>query len=277
VLFLGPSTVKLKAKNCNMVTMLFRSKLSSIKDFIFSRIYLEIIILCIVAGIITAGFLALKYFQSRIDFVVQSQQVEGAKAAQGSAAEDFFGDNIGPCGFKHVPDQTAKKSECAKAIECEIISGKWGLYLSKDDCLNAQKAALAQQTQNKVAPTPTPSAADTNSTTDTSSTDTTPSPTPPPDDTTPDAFSFPDQNGVPLNTTIESNPITVSGIDTASPVSVTGGEYSINGGAYTSNPGTVNAGDTVKVSHTSSTSNSASVDTTLTIGGVSDTFTSTTQ
>lgn len=96
-------------------------------------------------------------------------------------------------------------------------------------------------------------------------------------DTTPDAFTFTDQTGVALNTTITSNTITVSGINAAASISITGGTYSINGGAYTSTAGTVTNGQTVSVRHTSSASNSTATNTTLTIGGtVSDTFTSTT-
>jgi len=95
-------------------------------------------------------------------------------------------------------------------------------------------------------------------------------------DTTPDAFTFTDQTGVALNSTIISNTITVSGINAASAISISGGTYSINGGAYTSSSGTVTNGQTVSVAHTSSGSNNTAVNTTLTIGGVSDTFTSTT-
>jgi hypothetical protein len=95
-------------------------------------------------------------------------------------------------------------------------------------------------------------------------------------DTTPDAFTFTDQTGVALNSTIISNTITVSGINAASAISISGGTYSINGGAYTSSSGTVTNGQIVSVAHTSSGSNSTAVNTTLTIGGVSDTFTSTT-
>ena len=95
-------------------------------------------------------------------------------------------------------------------------------------------------------------------------------------DTTPDAFSFTDQTNVSLSTTISSGAITVSGIDAASAISISGGTYSINGGAYTSSSGTVTNGQTVTVQHTSSASNSTATNTTLTIGGVSDTFTSTT-
>ena len=99
---------------------------------------------------------------------------------------------------------------------------------------------------------------------------------PPTSDTTPDAFTFTDQTGVALSSTITSNTITVSGIDSITPISVTGGTYSINGGAYTSSSGTVTNGQTVAVQHTSSGSNSTATNTTLNIGGVSDVFTSTT-
>jgi len=95
-------------------------------------------------------------------------------------------------------------------------------------------------------------------------------------DTTPDAFTFTDVTGQALSTVVESNAITVAGINAAAAISVTGGEYQINGGAWTSAAGTVTNGQTVKVRHTTSGSNSTATNTTLTIGGVSDTFTTTT-
>lgn len=95
-------------------------------------------------------------------------------------------------------------------------------------------------------------------------------------DTTPDAFGFTDLANQALSTVVESNAITVAGINAASSISVTGGEYQINGGAWTSTAGTVTNGQTVKVRHTTSASNSTATNTTLTIGGVSDTFTTTT-
>ncbi len=95
-------------------------------------------------------------------------------------------------------------------------------------------------------------------------------------DTTPDAFSFTDQTDVGRSTTITSNAITVSGINSAAAISVSNGEYRINNGNFTSTTGTVANGDTVQVRHTSSGSFSTTTDTVLTIGGVSDTFTSTT-
>ncbi|GAB1387771.1 hypothetical protein MASR1M59_29190 [Melaminivora sp.] len=96
-------------------------------------------------------------------------------------------------------------------------------------------------------------------------------------DTTPDAFSFSPQTGLALATLVQSNAITVSGINSAAAISVSGGEYQIGSGTWSSSAGTVNAGDSVRLRHTSSSSYSSSVSTTLTIGGVSGSFTSTTQ
>ncbi|MEZ5591786.1 MAG: hypothetical protein R3F53_14170 [Gammaproteobacteria bacterium] len=95
------------------------------------------------------------------------------------------------------------------------------------------------------------------------------------EDLVPDAFTFTDVTDVPLSTAQVSNTITVSGNSPVA-ISVTGGEYSINGGGFPSVVGTVSAGDTVQVRHTSSASFSTAVDTIVDIGGVSDTFTSTT-
>ena len=96
-------------------------------------------------------------------------------------------------------------------------------------------------------------------------------------DTTPNAFSFTDQTGVALSTVVTSNEITITGINVATPISVSNGKYSLNGGAYTGTAGTVKSGDKVKVQQTSSASYSTKIDTVLTIGGISDTFSSTTR
>lgn len=96
-------------------------------------------------------------------------------------------------------------------------------------------------------------------------------------DTTPDAFHFTDQNGVTRGAAVTSDPVTIAGIDAAAPVSVTGGQYSVDGGAFTATAGTVVAGDTVSVRHTASANFGTATDTVLTVGGVSDTFTSTTE
>ena len=97
-----------------------------------------------------------------------------------------------------------------------------------------------------------------------------------PADTTPDAFDFSDRGNVAVGTPIESDAITVTGIDQPASISVAGGEYSIEGGAYTSGAGTVTNGQTVRVRHTSSADPATTVTTGLTIGGVNGSFSSTT-
>lgn len=96
-------------------------------------------------------------------------------------------------------------------------------------------------------------------------------------------FSFIDQAGVQLSAVAESNSISVRGITSAAPISVTGGEYSVSpdGGqawsAYsTTVPATVNLNDQVRVRQTSSASYGTTTNAVLTIGGVSDTFSVTT-
>lgn len=97
-------------------------------------------------------------------------------------------------------------------------------------------------------------------------------------DTTPDQFAFTDQTAVDVSSTITSAAIQVTGIDAAAAITVSGGTYDINGsGTFVSTAGTVNNGDTVRARHTSSASYVTATNTTVTIGGVSDTFTSTTR
>jgi hypothetical protein len=96
-------------------------------------------------------------------------------------------------------------------------------------------------------------------------------------DTTPDQFSFTDQSGVALSATITSAAVTITGIDAAAAITVSGGTYDIDGsGTFTADPGTVTVGQTVRARHTSSASYSTATNTVVTIGGVGDTFTSTT-
>ncbi len=98
-----------------------------------------------------------------------------------------------------------------------------------------------------------------------------------PPDITPQPFSFADQIDVAAATPVVSAPVTISGINGASPVSVSGGEYSPGcSGTFTTVSGTVTPGQSVCVRHTSAVAPLAATDTTLTVGGVSDTFTSTT-
>jgi subtilisin-like proprotein convertase family protein len=51
----------------------------------------------------------------------------------------------------------------------------------------------------------------------------------------------------PTPTFTASNTVTLSSISANTPISIVGGEYSVNGAAYSSTPGTVNPGDTLRV------------------------------
>jgi uncharacterized delta-60 repeat protein len=97
-----------------------------------------------------------------------------------------------------------------------------------------------------------------------------------PSDTIPDAFSFASLTDVALSSVVSSDTVSITGIDTATPISVTGGEYSLNGASFTSAAGTVNNGDTVIVRHTSSAASSSNTSSALTVGGVTGTFISVT-
>lgn len=97
--------------------------------------------------------------------------------------------------------------------------------------------------------------------------------------TYPDAFSFTAQTGVTLNTPIESNIITVTGITNPAAISITGGEYSfstdsgVSWSPYSSTtPATVSVNNQIKVRLTSSSSLRTAATATLTIGGVSADF-----
>ncbi len=95
-------------------------------------------------------------------------------------------------------------------------------------------------------------------------------------DTTPDVFNFAAVSNATVSTVVISSPITVSGINTATPISITGGEYAINAGTYTSTAGTVSNGQTVTIKLTSSASINTSTQAALTIGGIAATFSVTT-
>jgi uncharacterized repeat protein (TIGR01451 family) len=95
--------------------------------------------------------------------------------------------------------------------------------------------------------------------------------------TTPDPFSFTALHGVDPSTREVSNAITVEGNNVSSPISISGGTYSINGGPFTAAPGYVSPGAHVVVSVESSSSYLTATAAQLTIGGVAATFTVTTR
>lgn len=88
-------------------------------------------------------------------------------------------------------------------------------------------------------------------------------------------FRFDDQIGVPPSTVRTSNSVVVEGAEEPVPIEIAGGTYSIGCGiTFTSTQGIVNNGDTVCVRHTSASTVGVTVNTTLIIGDVSDTFSS---
>lgn len=95
-------------------------------------------------------------------------------------------------------------------------------------------------------------------------------------DVTPNPFVLVDQTEVPTNVLILSNAITVTGITGAAPIGLSGGSYTINDGPVIFGPTTVSNGDTVVVRLSSSSSFGTTTSATLSIGGVSDTFSVTT-
>ncbi len=96
-------------------------------------------------------------------------------------------------------------------------------------------------------------------------------------DTTPEAFSFEPVIDAELDTVYTSGAITVTGIDAAVPITVTGGEYAINSEEiFTSAAGTVSANNTVRLRGTSAPGNNLTHAVVVTIGGVSATYSITT-
>lgn len=91
-------------------------------------------------------------------------------------------------------------------------------------------------------------------------------------DTTPDNFSFSDLSNQELSTSLISNEITVSGINTWVTLSINGWEYSLNNWAYSTANVVVNNGDKIKLRNNSSASYSTTTNNILTIWWVSDTW-----
>lgn len=84
-------------------------------------------------------------------------------------------------------------------------------------------------------------------------------------DTIPDAFYFADRDNQPPNTYVLSNTVLISGITATAPVSVTGGQCSINGNGWVSS-GTINNGDTLRLRILSSSSLNTAVSASISIG-----------
>ena len=103
-------------------------------------------------------------------------------------------------------------------------------------------------------------------------------PAPAASDNSPDAFgNFNTATGSEVNTVNTSNTKTITGIDVATAVSISGnGSFSIAGGSYVTS-GNITNGQTISVRLTSSGSFNTSVSTTLTVGDKTGSYTITTR
>lgn len=96
-------------------------------------------------------------------------------------------------------------------------------------------------------------------------------------DRTPNDFSFTTQTDVNLSSTITSNLQNITGIDNGTTVSVSNGEVQVGTSSFTSLfPPAINNNETIRLRHTSSSSNSTDTVTSVTVGTMTRTFTSTT-
>lgn len=96
-------------------------------------------------------------------------------------------------------------------------------------------------------------------------------------DTTPELFDFADLTNVAVGTTVVSEPAVITGIETATPVTVMDGEYSIGcGSSFTSEPGWIMPGESVCLRHTSAPQGGLEVYTLFIAGGESAWFASST-
>lgn len=95
--------------------------------------------------------------------------------------------------------------------------------------------------------------------------------------TKPVGLAFSSIQGVGLSTPVLSNPTVIAGITTAVPISISGGQYSINDGEFTGADGTVRPGQVVRIRVVSSSTSGEKVGATLTVGGGSAIFEVTTR
>jgi hypothetical protein len=92
-------------------------------------------------------------------------------------------------------------------------------------------------------------------------------------DTTPEDFRFRFRDDLPVATRVRSNTVTITGIDSAVPIRVYGGEYSIGcATGFTSEPGRIAPGETVCVRHVTAASGGEMTYTALIVGAESSTF-----
>lgn len=95
--------------------------------------------------------------------------------------------------------------------------------------------------------------------------------------TIPDAFAFEAVSDAEPGSQVTSQTVTISGLDEATGISISGGEYRIGDGAFTSAAGTVTPDAQVQVRATAPAVAGGTATATLTIGGISGGFSVTTR
>jgi hypothetical protein len=91
-------------------------------------------------------------------------------------------------------------------------------------------------------------------------------------DTTPDAFTFARSSNATRNSWVNSAGVTITGINTGSPVTVENGEYAIAGGAFTASAGSIDPDQALVVRVRASATYSQSTRVRVTVGGVAAEF-----
>ncbi len=95
-------------------------------------------------------------------------------------------------------------------------------------------------------------------------------------DTSPDDFNFNNRSNAIPRSRVNSNAVTISGIDTSTPISVLNGFYSIDGGPFTSAAGAIRNGQQLRLQIIAEGTPGRSRTATVTVGDVTKTYTVTT-
>ncbi|ARU28347.1 hypothetical protein [Cellvibrio sp. PSBB006] len=95
-------------------------------------------------------------------------------------------------------------------------------------------------------------------------------------DITPDTFSFEAQTDVAFSALVESNSVTISGLDEPVIINVTGGEYSIDGAGFTPEEGVIQVGESVRLRVAAADTFGTTTTATIIVGNISAEFSVTT-
>lgn len=91
-------------------------------------------------------------------------------------------------------------------------------------------------------------------------------------DTTPDPFNLGSPATAASSAWASSSTVTITGVNAAAPVSISGGQYRINGGSWQTTAGTITAGQTIQVRVQAPVPGGAVQTATLNVGGVTSSF-----